>query len=216
LTGPLETIIIIEDSGDHTIHGTLSRFDHDFIVLVNDTKLGQMGSIDRAYQKVTTPYIFHCEDDWVFTRAGFIEESASLLVKYEQISMVGLRPRQDLNPLTREVPAKKYQGIEFFFYDPSRHPEYFSYSFNPGLRRLDDYKRIGPYAKLGYEPDVSYAFKRAGFQMAGLEHPAALHIGWDRHLDDPCQPKRSGNLANRLKKSFWKRYKRITRSYHST
>ena len=206
-----EKIIIVEDSGDHTVGDVAAAYPGKYEILVNDTKLGQMGSIDRAYGSVTTPFIFHCEDDWEFFRGGFIGESAALLALYPDVSMVGLRARDDLNPLMRNVPKQQAGGIDFFFYDPSKHPEYFSYSFNPGLRRLSDYRRIGPYARLGYEPDISYAFKKAGFRMSGLENPAIRHIGWERHVDDPNQPKRSAGLLSRLQKSTAKRLKRVKR-----
>lgn len=208
---PPAKIVITEDSGDETVNEVVADFPGNFEVLINDTKLGQIASIDRAYQAITTPYIFHCEDDWEFYRSGFLAESARLLSLYPDVSMIALRSRDDLNPLMRSVPTEISDGIDFFFYDPSRHPEYFSYCFNPGLRRLADYKRIAPFARHGHEPDISYAFKKAGFRMAGLENPAVRHIGWDRHVDDPYQPRRSRTLAHRLRKSFGKRFKRVSR-----
>jgi hypothetical protein len=39
------------------------------------------------------------------------------------------------------------------------------------------------------------------------------HIGWDRHVDDPHQPLRSRTLAQRLRKSFGKRVKRLKRRF---
>jgi hypothetical protein len=211
LDGPLEKIVIVEDSADHQVKNVVAGLSGNYEILVNETKLGQIASIDRAYQTIKTPYIFHCEDDWEFFRGGFIHESAALLALYPDVSMIGLRPRDDLNPLMRGAPTNIANGIEFFFYDPTRHPEYFSYSFNPGLRRLSDYKQIGPYARLGYEPDISYAFKKAGFRMADLENPAVRHIGWGRHIEDPYQPKRSKGLVQRLRKSVGKRVKRVAR-----
>jgi hypothetical protein len=130
--------------------------------------------------------------------------------------MVGLRPREELNPLIRKRPVERARGVEFFQYDPALHPEYFSYSFNPGLRRLSDYQRFGPFAPLGHEPDISYAFKKAGFRMAGLENPAVKHIGWGRHIEDPYQPKRASGILARWKKSAVKRIKRVKRRVASS
>lgn len=206
-----EKIIITEDSGDEAVNDVVAAFPGNFEILINQPKLGQIASIDRAYQTISTPYIFHCEDDWEFFRNGFLQESATLLSLYPDVSMVGLRSRDDLNPRMRGVPTENCGEFNFYFYDPSRHPEYFSYCFNPGLRRLEDYKRIGPFARLGHEPDISYAFKKAGFRMAALENPAVRHTGWDCHVDDPHQPKRSRSLGQRLQKSAQKRLKRINR-----
>lgn len=208
-----EKIVIVEDSGDQAVYNVISGFDNAFEILINQRKLGQIASIDRAYEAVDTPYIFHCEDDWEFFRSGFIKESAEVLKHYSEVSMVGLRARTDLNPLMQNVSGRQIKGIDFFFYDPERHPEYFSYSFNPGLRRLSDYKKIGPFQALGYEPDISYAFKKTGYLMAGLENPAVRHIGEDRHVDDPYQPTRSRTLPQRVHKSISKRIKRIRRRF---
>jgi hypothetical protein len=101
--------------------------------------------------------------------------------------------------------------VEYFAMDPKLHPEYFSHSFNPGLRRYADYQRIGPYAPLGEEADVSYAFKMAGFRIANLEVPAVRHIGDGRHIDDPMQGQRASTVAGKLARSVRKRVKRLRR-----
>lgn len=208
---PPQKIIIVEDSCDPAVGAVAAEFDGNFEILVNEVKLGQIASIDRAYSCVSTPYIFHCEDDWEFFRSGFITESAILLQHVDRVSMVGLRPRAELNPLIRKLPMERTENVEFFQYNPALHPEYFSYSFNPGLRRLRDYQKFGPFAPLGHEPDISYAFKKAGFRMAGLENPAVRHIGWGRHIQDPYQPKRASGILARWKKSAAKRIKRVKR-----
>lgn len=208
---PPQKIIIVEDSCDPAVGAVAAEFDGNFEILVNEVKLGQIASIDRAYSCVSTPYIFHCEDDWEFFRSGFITESAILLQHVDRVSMVGLRPRAELNPLIRKLPMERTESVEFFQYNPALHPEYFSYSFNPGLRRLRDYQKFGPFAPLGHEPDISYAFKKAGFRMAGLENPAVRHIGWGRHIQDPYQPKRASGILARWKKSAAKRIKRVKR-----
>jgi hypothetical protein len=215
LDAPFAQFIIVEDSGDARVREAVAGFGVDFDILVNETKQGQIGSIDRAYSHVKAPLIFHCEDDWEFFRAGWLEPSARLLQLYPDVSMVGLRPRADLNPLMRDVPSREAEGIAFYVYDPRRHPEYFSYSFNPGLRRAADYRRLGPFAPIGHEPDISYAFKRAGFRMAALEQPAVRHIGWDHHVEDPFQPSRDRGFSNRLRKSVQKRVKRVARLFSS-
>ena len=45
----------------------------------NKNKKGQIQSIVDTYKKIKTPYIFHCEDDWIYTRSGFIEDSLKIL-----------------------------------------------------------------------------------------------------------------------------------------
>jgi glycosyltransferase involved in cell wall biosynthesis len=212
LDQPARRILVIEDSGDSGVAAAVADLGAPVEVLVNQPQLGQMQSIDKAYATITTPYVFHCEDDWEFLRPGFIAESLAILNARADVSMVGLRPRGELNPLVRESAVERLGEIAYFALDPSLHPEYFSYSFNPGLRRMSDARAIGPFARLGHEGDVSYAFKRAGFRIANLEIPAVRHIGDGRHVDDPAQAKKARTPWQKLKRSFDKRVKRLKRA----
>lgn len=216
LDQPAARILVIEDSGDAAVEAAVADLGAPVEVLLNRPQLGQMKSIDKAYAGVTTPYVFHCEDDWEFLRPGFIAESLALLQARPDISLVGLRPRGELNPLVRDSAVERLGErlgeIAYFALDPSLHPEYFSYSFNPGLRRMADARAIGPFARLGHEADVSYAFKQAGFRIANLEIPAVRHIGDGRHVDDPAQPKKARTPWQKLKRSFEKRVKRLKRA----
>lgn len=206
-------ILVIEDSGDAGVHAALAGLDGPFEVVVNPRRLGQMATIDKAYTMLEAPYVFHTEDDWQFERSGFVEESAALLEARADYSMIGLRPRSELNPLIRDMPEETIAGVRHFALDPTRHPEYFSHSFNPGLRRLADARAIGPFDRLGGEEDVSYAFKKRGFRIANLAVPACRHIGDDRHVDDPTKRRKARTLGERLARSVRKRWKRLRRRF---
>ncbi|MEO1090172.1 MAG: glycosyltransferase [Pseudomonadota bacterium] len=204
-------VIVVEDSGDGAVADVVHQTYPRARVLINDEQLGQMRSIDRAYASLTHPFVFHCEDDWAFERTGFLAQSFALLEALSQASLVGLRPRQEQNPRVRDARTETIAGVACYRLDPSLHPEYFSYSFNPGLRRLADYRALAPLARLGGEADVSYAFKQKGFFIVNLEEHAVRHIGDERHVDDPAQPKRARTLPERLVNSGRKRMKRLRR-----
>ncbi len=212
LDQPPDAWIIIEDSGDERVRDVTTELGLDAEIILNRPQLGQMKSIDKAYGAVKTPYVFHCEDDWEFFRGGFIGQSFAILEARADVSIVCLRPRSEQNKLVRNAPSETIAGVRMFTLDPSLHPEYFSYAFNPGLRRMADYHAIGPFAPLGHEEDVSYHFKRAGFRLANLEDAAVRHIGDDRHVLDPTQPKRAKTAWARLKRSINKRIKRLRRA----
>ena len=213
LEGPLAKIILIEDSGNEQILNIIETFNcREIDLIINPITLGQMKSIDLAYSNITTNWVFHCEDDWEFFSEGFIEKSFVILKELQHISMVSLRPREELNPLIRNSLIQKLKGISYFLAEPSLHPEYFGYSFNPGLRRLHDYRKVAPVADLPMgERDVSYCFKRLGYTMAYLEEPAVRHIGGGRHVDDPMLPRRPRGLRQRLAASAQKRLRRLHR-----
>lgn len=211
LDGPVSQVIVIEDSGNRDIFDAVSEYGKDINIIFNERQLGQISSIDKAYSKIKDEYVFHCEDDWEFFRGGFISESFKILDHFPKVSMVGLRSRQELNPLVRATPPQKMGEVSFFLMNPQLHPEHFSYSFNPGLRRMADYRQLGPFLPIGQEDDISYAFKKAGFQIANLENPAVRHIGFGRHVDDPTQPLRARKFLGRMKRSAQKRWKRLKR-----
>lgn len=82
----LRQIIIIEDCGgqetqiwDLLPHQAKSKLGF-FKIIVNQQKLGQVGSIDRAYSEVVTKYVYHLEDDWLQTSGyGFLEQFVAVL-----------------------------------------------------------------------------------------------------------------------------------------
>ena len=204
--------IIVEDSGDDGVRACVQDVGIDATIIVNGRQMGQMPSIDQAYAAVRTPYVFHSEDDWLFYRSGFVRESFVILEADPSISVVGLRSRSDQHPLVRNMPSLDHQGVAYYTLDPRLHPEYFSYSFNPGLRRIADYRALGPFAPLGHEADVSYAFKRRGFAIANLEADAVRHIGDNRHVNDPSFPPKAKTMPQKLMRSIRKRWKRIRRA----
>jgi hypothetical protein len=139
---------------------------------------GQTKSIDRAYSRVTTPYIFHCEEDWVFYKSGFIEKSLEILEKYPNILQVWLREHNDTNG----HPIVKLPQFEF---ETMLNPwgVWGGFSWNPGLRRLADYKALGKtFTELTQEHIVSQVYTSLGFHAAITPTGYVRHIGWDRAL----------------------------------
>jgi hypothetical protein len=84
----------------------------------------------------------------------------------------------------RDLPTQHHQNIAYFLAEKKTDKRYFSYGYNPSLRRLSDYQRIAPFAKIGGEREVSWVFKQLGYVTAHLEKPAVKHIGEERHIDD--------------------------------
>lgn len=108
---------------------------------------GQVHAIDTLYSKVTTPYIFHCEDDWEFFAEGFIHDSRSVLEAEPKCACVWIRHPSDRNghtvlpgvKLTRQ--HVRYQQMAHRF-----RGNWHGFTWNPGLRRLSDYKAMGKFS----------------------------------------------------------------------
>lgn len=180
---PIARTILIDDSGDAAIYERLHNefgacFDE---ILCNDPKLGQIASIDRAYARVDTPYIFHCEDDWLFYRKGFIEESMSVLAEDERIVTVWLRELWDADKhrIGRDI-RHTVDGIMFRELAADNGSDWHGFTLNPGLRRLADYEQVKPFTAVGHEYEINIRYWELGFYAAILEQGATEHIGWKR------------------------------------
>lgn len=150
----------------------------------NGKRLGQIVAIDTAYAEVQTPWIFHCEDDWRFLRTGFVAKSFEILDKYGAISTVSLRGDEWCHPWYADP------RFPFKIAQPDWGGGWGGFTFNPGLRRLGDYTRIGS----SYGKNVSYALSGCshelllskkyldmGYRVAWADDaPFVEHIGFGR------------------------------------
>lgn len=209
-TYKLSQIVIIEDSGyDKKLQKCLMNFpDYEFEVIVNKEKLGQLKSIDKAYSKVTSEYIFHCEDDWEFSKSGFIEKSLQILLENKNILSVWLR---DIN---------EYNNISFSSqtYSTNKNISYMLVyddilSFNPTLKRMSDYKIISNYARfesLNFEAQISIFYKEQNFTSAILTSSHVKHLGWHRRVANIHKNKTKlgyylDNLIKKIKANIYKK-----------
>lgn len=183
-TAPIHRYLLIEDSGDDAVRKVTEKMPVPIEVIVNQSKLGQMASIDRVYAQVRTPLLFHCEDDWVFFRSGFIEESTIVLARDPSVSVVACRDMmaKESYKVIREQPPQTIGGVEVQFPPPRRSRIWDGYTFNPGLRRLADVHQIGSFVQWGHESDASLFFKKKGMRLAFLKDPACDTIGRQRRL----------------------------------
>ena len=67
---PFEDFFLVEDSVDQSVYNHIQKKNgvKSLPLIFNEKKRGQIQSIVDTYKKVKTPYIFHCEDDWVYTK----------------------------------------------------------------------------------------------------------------------------------------------------
>ncbi|WJM97970.1 glycosyltransferase family 2 protein [Pseudomonas defluvii] len=204
-TAPIREVFITEDSGDAAVERCIpehwrphTRF------IINNPKLGQLRSIDAAYSQISTAWVFHCEDDWAFYRPGFIEESQALLEADPQALQVWLRSfNHDLqvhSPYVFLHERQVYRGIPFYQLG-SHKPDWQGFSFNPGLRRLADYKQHAPYSGHAGEKSLSRLYADENRYALILENDAVLHTGFGEHVvvSEERQNKRRRKKRDRLK-----------------
>lgn len=196
-TYPLKRFIIIDDGMNFGCNDFVkSKYEFPIEILYNDPKLFQIKAIDKAYALVETDYIFHMEEDWLFLKKGFIEDSMKVLEADPNILQVWLRGIDDVTAShpwedgIYEVDGLKcvllkYTGM------------WNGFSLNPGLKRLADWKklpngydgceRITPAAQSGgvtLECDISVEYAKQGMIAMRFLETYITHIGWDRHIID--------------------------------
>jgi len=189
-TYPIKRGIITEDSCDDEIYRQVRElFGDRYEIWANETKKGQIKSIVDAYESIDTPYVFHCEDDWNFFKEGFIEEAFAILDSDPQITQVWLRTPQDLNrneDFFTFGSLQEVDGYKFRKVIPTGSYEWGSFSFNPGIKRMSDYKKLN-YDGCQSELDVNLRYRDAGYYCVITETPGVEHTGDERRLHDPTR-----------------------------
>lgn len=156
-------------------------------------KVGQIKAADAMLQAVETPLVFWCEDDWEFTAPGFIEASKAVLAQNPKYLQVWIRRPNDRNGHPATGPIRKLESAHYQFLATNYRGKWHGFSFNPGLRRLCDYKEVfpngfqefahfDPKAPWEAEAKIGYHFARAGFRAVTLLRGYVEHIGGGRHV----------------------------------
>lgn len=198
-------LLISEDSTGPGIISEVERRYPDATVLSGQQRLGLMGSIDRLYGAVSTPYIFHLEDDWIFDGPVDWEAAKSLLHSNAGIANVSLRAFDEIKPRFRQRSTMlDHAERSFAVMRVDAHPEFFGWSSNPGLIRRDLYERYKPFARLMHD-QMSGLIKSNGQTVAYLLPGVARHIGQGRNVTDPQMPARPKNKIAKLLRAVRKK-----------
>lgn len=183
----IESYYVYEDSGIKGVNEEVEKAFPQVTFINGEERVGQVIALDRLYSYAKTEYIFTCEDDWLFYRSGFIERSIPILESDPKILQVWIRHLSDLNGHGTIATPNSYRIVK------SNHRGLFhGFSWNPGLRRLSDWERIGPFsrhttfnpAKAGQsEIDIGKLYHELGYYAVVLKEGYVRHIGQNRHVN---------------------------------
>jgi len=217
-TYPIKRAIITEDSCDPDVYAQVrALFGDRYEILANESKKGQIKSITDAYETIDTPYVFHCEDDWEFTRSGFIEESFEVLDHDPKIIQAWLESQASANSATNNIALFTFsdtvalKNTSFHKMNVAEGWEWGYFSFRPSLKRMADYHHIGGYEKFTNELDISCTYRELGYYCVILETPVTIDLGTERHVSDPTRiwPKRRKSGKPKGIKRLWGHIKRL-------
>lgn len=187
-TYPIEKFIIIEDSCDLEMKRKIEKYFKGVELIFNETNQGQVESIDIAYAQVTTPYVFHTEDDYDFYRKGFIERSIAVMESDEKIMQVWIRAMNDTMGQPIEPELYNVNGVNY--YRVGEHQNWYGFCFQCGLRRITAYKSVAPYSQWSPKTDfpsqreckIGIALWEKGYYAAILPEGYARHTGQYRSV----------------------------------
>ncbi len=156
-TYPIEHGIIVEDS-DQSLEWVREILPFKKLDLINTPgRQGQLANIDKYYPLIKTPYVFHCEDDFVFIRDSFIEPSKKILeaddccinvwlTQYEQEWEDASKGHRTLPPYHRQFTL---DDITFWNVNNIIDGEWgLGFTFQPSLHRMEDWERYGGYTAI--------------------------------------------------------------------
>jgi hypothetical protein len=130
------------------------------------------------------------EEDWLFLKPNFIEDSMKVLELDDNILQVWLRGIDDETctqpyyPEVYEVDGIKYVQVMYTHI-------WQGFSFNPGLKRLSDWKKLPngyngcervtyPEQNITVEHDISIEYAKQRMDTMRFVESYITHIGWGR------------------------------------
>jgi len=144
-------------------------------------RIGYARSLDKLISMIDTEYIFSSEEDWSYYRnPGFIEKSLSIMESRPDIKQVWIRDHNDFtHPLSEQI---LINGIPVKEVTKGFLKHWNGYSWNPGLRRLSDIKRMFPNGLIEYADEIDQAkhVEQFDYKAVALVESSIKHSGWNR------------------------------------
>jgi hypothetical protein len=183
-TYPIKEAIICEDSGNiNSIDFAKNILNFPCKIIYNEKRIGQMRSIENGVKYITTPYVFHCEDDWGFYCPGFIEISMEILQKNDIISQVLLRSYDEyINMYNMKINHNDTDNTNYNIITLKEGTSV--YSFNPSLKKIEVELLNIPYKDTDDEGTIQKKIQELGFVSVVTKNKNGFvaHIGWNDHV----------------------------------
>jgi len=193
---PIENFIIIEDSGKikmknliefHIKNLPIGLVKH-YLLIFNEKNIGLIESIDKAYSYITTPYVFHSEDDYLYYKSDFIQKSIAVLNINPNIMQVWIRGMDYVTGINIEPEVLKAGDVEYRLVGSCKDNWWHGFCFQCGLRKMSAYERIKPFTQWSLKDEfitsreckIGEAYHKLGYRAAILTEGYARHTGYKR------------------------------------
>ena len=201
-SGRFAAVIAINDFGDEASNTVFRAAFPSGQLIVPACHLGHHRAVDQLYRYVQTPYVFHCEDDWLFVRSLDWWQVIMLLERNAEMSQVCFRDVQDFDMPDEEreqIRTIEDGEISYIRLDHAE-PQWHGFTFNPHLAPLKLWLELGGFSRFRGEWKLSHALRRRGRFVAYLQSGLCYHIGADLSMAAKVQPSR---WARWLPRSLW-------------
>lgn len=157
-TYPIQRGIIIEDSDmDIEWCRDILKSIPNLELINTGGRQGQIRNIDRCYAMIDTKYVFHCEDDFEFTKSSFIEPSITVMEAEPACINVWLtgyeREWEDTTKNHHQIPPDHRQftleNVTYWNVQSKTIGEWgLGFTFQPSIHRVEDWRKVGGYENL--------------------------------------------------------------------
>lgn len=172
-------VIAINDFRDEATNQAFLDVCPEGELICLDRQLGHHGAVDFMYSKVTTPYVFHCEDDWMFNESLDLDKAIDLLNALPKAAQVCFRDLQDCHLSDEEkLLAKKHSAIGVDYYRIDHlHAQWHGFTFNPSVFKLDLWRELGGFSSFKKERHISRKLRALGLHTVHMAPGPCVHIG---------------------------------------
>lgn len=180
-------VIAINDFGDTATNDAFLEVCPHGKLIDLQRNLGHHKAVDYLYTQVSTEYIFHSEDDWLFDACPDIDNAIALLNYNPTISCVGFRKIEDFiyDPQERSTAKRIDTNLGHYVRLDHLHEQWHGYSFNPHIAKKSLWQHYAPFAQFKKERHISRFLRKEGYYMAYLEHGVCHHIGYHSVANPP-------------------------------
>lgn len=200
-------VIAINDFRDQETNDMFMSLCPEGQLISLDKQLGHHGAVDFMYQQVTTQYVLHCEDDWLFDARLDIQRAMDLLNSDSKISQVCLRDISDFQFPTEielQLTSMKTAASQYFRLD-STHPQWHGYTFNPHIALLETWKNLGGFSRFKKERHISRHLRKQEMFTVYIDPGSCVHIGDELSVsNDLAKPNRMRLLRKKIKSIFFR------------
>ena len=188
-------VAAINDFADPRCDDVFKSIYPNGVLLSDGIKRGHHGAIDKLYAGIQTPYVFHTEDDWIFSDEISFEKIKKFLDANKKVTSYCLRNPADFLQETErnKINAESAQDVNYYNLGHV-HPEWYGYSFNPHLIKMEKIRNIGDFVRFKKERHVSEHMKKHGHFVAYATQSLCTHIGEGVSMANPNANKKKSKI----------------------